>query len=257
MSSEKKVKLKRRELLNGYIDALTPENITNSGKSDGGWMDSIGVRAAGLGHILDEVIDPMEKFISNNAYGRPGFATLQFDLCPPLELSCNKPTKRENLTKFLKDQIYARESSFYKAGQFTVDESYPRIDNPKGMSNGTTNADIIVTYWYERPVENAPCLPDDLTAKEQYAALYFSGRGIVIIQCTNFARHDEDINVMDILKSVRYKRDAPYFGHHALNPATLSLAFAQCPRSPTNGMPKICFQCGETKSESNVKRCSR
>ena len=79
----------------------------------------------------------------------------------------------------------------------------------------------------------------------------------MIIQCTNFARHDEDINVMDILKSVRYKRDAPYFGHHALNPATLSLAFAQCPRSPTNGMPKICFQCGETKSESNVKRCSR
>lgn len=76
MSSEKKVKLKRRELLNGYIDALTPENITNSGKSDGGWMDSIGVRAAGLGYILDEVIDPMEKFISNNAYARPGFATV-------------------------------------------------------------------------------------------------------------------------------------------------------------------------------------
>ena len=173
-----------------------------------------------------------------------------------MELSCNKPTKRETLTKFLKDQIYARESSYYKAGQFTVDESCPRIGNPKGMSNGTTNADIIVTYWYERPVENASCLPDDLTAKEQYAALYFSGRGIVIIQCTNFVRHDEDINVMDILKSVRYKRDAPYFGFtRGLHPATLT--FAQCPRSPTNGIPKLCFQCGETKSETNVKQCSR
>ena len=60
------VNLIRRELCNGYIDALTPEKVTNSGKSDGGWMDSTGVRSAGLGHIFEETPDPMDKFISNN-----------------------------------------------------------------------------------------------------------------------------------------------------------------------------------------------
>mmetsp|Transcript_1923 Transcript_1923/g.3239 ORF Transcript_1923/g.3239 Transcript_1923/m.3239 type:complete len:83 (-) Transcript_1923:192-440(-) len=33
------VQLKRRKLVDGYVDALTPENITNSGKFDGGgWI---------------------------------------------------------------------------------------------------------------------------------------------------------------------------------------------------------------------------
>ena len=60
------VNLTRRELCNGYIDALTPQNVTNSRKSDGGWMDSIGVHNAGLGHLFEATADPMDKYISNN-----------------------------------------------------------------------------------------------------------------------------------------------------------------------------------------------
>ena len=60
------VNLTRRELCNGYVDALTPQNVTNSRKSDGGWMDSIGVHNAGLGHLFEATADPMDKYISNN-----------------------------------------------------------------------------------------------------------------------------------------------------------------------------------------------
>mmetsp|Transcript_7938 Transcript_7938/g.11870 ORF Transcript_7938/g.11870 Transcript_7938/m.11870 type:complete len:104 (-) Transcript_7938:3053-3364(-) len=84
------VRLKRRKLVNGYIDALTPENITNSGEYDGGWMDSLGVAAAGLGNVFSQTPDPIQMFISNNAYDRAGFATLLFELYPPLEVSSGK-----------------------------------------------------------------------------------------------------------------------------------------------------------------------
>lgn len=77
------VQLKRRKLVDGYVDALTPENITNSGKHDGGWMDSEGVVAAGLGRMISETPDPIDVFISNNAYDRAGFATMNFELYPP------------------------------------------------------------------------------------------------------------------------------------------------------------------------------
>lgn len=54
------VQLVRRKLVKDYVDALTPQNVTNSGKSDGGWMDSMGVTAAGLGHMLTETPDPID-----------------------------------------------------------------------------------------------------------------------------------------------------------------------------------------------------
>ena len=264
------VKLTRRQLLDGSIDALTPENVTNSGKNDRGWMDSSGVKAIGLGGIFTETPDPVEKFISNNAYARAGFAQMQIELYPPLEVCGNygqgrehQPTTRENLLQFLKYQVGERENTFYKAGLYTVDENCPRIGHPKELSSTsgddtTTNADQIVLYWYERKCDakGSGDLPEDLTAKEQFAALYFSGRAIVIVQATNFERHNQSIDVMDIVSSIRYIKETPYFGFSdiGLNPS--SLTFHSVPRTPpTDGMPKLCFHCG--KRETTSKQCSR
>ena len=159
----------------------------------------------------------------------------------------------------------ARENSYYKSGQYTVRDS-PHIDHPKGLVDGaTTNADIIVTYFYERKCDvRDPTFPPDLTSKEQYAALYFSGKGVVIIQAANFERHDLSINIMDIVLSVRYIKESPYYGYER-SPPSISLAMGvpslhgggMVPRSPTKGIPKICFQCGNTKAQAEVKRCSR
>ena len=81
--------LKRRELCNGYIDALTPANVTNSCKSDGGWMDSIGVHNAGLGHLFEATPDPMDKYISNNV-------SIESDGC--VFVIINVPTKTHNFS---------------------------------------------------------------------------------------------------------------------------------------------------------------
>jgi len=89
------LKLTRRQLLDGSIDALTPENVTNSGKNDRGWMDSSGVKAIGLGMFFNDTPDPVEKFISNNAYARAGFAQMQIELYPPLEVCGNYGHGRE------------------------------------------------------------------------------------------------------------------------------------------------------------------
>ena len=118
----------------------------------------------------------------------------------------------------------ARENSYYKSGQYTVRDS-PHIVHPKGLVDGaTTNADIIVTYFYERKCDvRDPTFPPDLTSKEQYAALYFSGKGVVIIQAANFERHDLSINIMDIVLSVRYIKESPYYGYER-SPPSISLA---------------------------------
>ena len=100
----------------------------------------------------------LSSFVFIQAYARPGFATLQYELYPPLELCgnyCpefqgdNKPSTRENLILFLKSTLNARENSYYKSGQYTVRDS-PHIDHPKGLvvDGATTNADIIVTYCW-------------------------------------------------------------------------------------------------------------
>ena len=201
---------------------------------------------------------------SLQAYARPAFANVQYELYPPLELcgnysffqGVNRPTTRENLMKFLTSHVHARENSFYKRGQYTVKDS-PRIDYPKGIPNGTTNADLIVTYWYERRCDaQGHDLPPDLTSKEQFAALYFSGKGVVIVQAANFERHDKSIDIMDIVSSVRFIKNAPYYGYErGMNPATFTIE--NVPRSSSNGIPKICFQCGDTKSDTDVKKCSR
>jgi len=89
--------------------------------------------------------------------------------------------------QFLKFQVGERENTFYKAGLYTVNENCPRIGHPKEMSinrgddTTTTNADLIVLYWYERKCDakGSGDLPEDLTAKEQFAALYFSGRAML------------------------------------------------------------------------------
>lgn len=250
------VKLKRRELCKGYIDVLTPENVTNSGKSDRGFMDSIGVRAAGLGSMFDEIPDHMDMFISNNAYARPGFATLQFELCPPLETSRNKPTTRENLMEYLHDQVLSRENSHYKAGRYLVSDS-PHIQDPKAIPGGTTNADLIVLYWYERSCDaEGHDLPTDLTSKKQYAAMYFSGKGIVFIKCTNFERHDQVMDFMEIMSSIRFIANSPYHGfERGINPMTMTFGYA--PRSASTVVPKLCFQCGESQSGTDIKQCSR
>eukprot|EP00985_Skeletonema_marinoi_P003469 scaffold1494_cov109-Skeletonema_marinoi.AAC.7 len=258
------VRLKRRKLVNGYIDALTPENITNSGEYDGGWMDSLGVAAAGLGNVFSQTPDPIQMFISNNAYDRAGFATLLFELYPPLEVSSGKSSNRENLMDFLEAQISCRENDSYRAGAYIARES-PRIDHPKGLPGGTTNADIIVQKWYERPVDgSSPNLPANLTSKEQFAALSFSGKGIVVIKATNFERHDKIINIMDISSSVRFIGKT-YFGvgfSFGISHPTLACIF------PRSSVPKLCFHCGKSEEEKSgvsddkskiidFKRCSR
>jgi hypothetical protein len=136
-ASRAAVRLKRRKLVNGYIDALTPENITNSGEYDGGWMDSLGVAAAGLGNMFSQTPDPIQMFISNNAYDRAGFATLLFELYPPLEVSSGICGNRENLMDFLEAQISCRENDSYKAGAYIARES-PRIEHLNGLPGGTT-----------------------------------------------------------------------------------------------------------------------
>eukprot|EP00984_Skeletonema_dohrnii_P010091 scaffold3922_cov85-Skeletonema_dohrnii-CCMP3373.AAC.7 len=268
-ASRAAVRLKRRKLVNGYIDALTPENITNSGEYDGAWMDSDGVVAAGLGKMFSQTPDPVDMFISNNAYDRAGFATLTFELYPPLEVSSGKPyepkaSNRENLMDFLETQISSRENNSYRAGAYIARDS-PRIGHPKGLPKGTTNADIIVQKWYERPVDgSSPYLPANLTSKEQFAALSFSGKGIVVIKATNFERHDKSINIMDISSSVRFIGET-YFGFtFGINPPDLTMG--HFPRS-SDGVPKLCFHCGKNEegksgvsnngAKVDFKRCSR
>jgi len=262
-TSRAAVQLKRRKLVDGYVEALAPKNVTNSGRHDGGWMDSEGIVAAGLGNMFKETPNPIDVFISNNAYDRAGFATMNFELYPPLEVSFGKPCNRENLIEFLEEQISCRENSFYKAGEYIARDS-PRID--QGTPKGTTKADIIVQKWFERRLDNLDRdLPANLTSKEQFAALSFSGKGIVIIKATNFERHDEMINVMDILSSVQFIGES-YFGFEfGLSPATMTLS--HFPRSAGNGVPRLCFHCGKReerksgvtndKAEVGFKRCSR
>mmetsp|Transcript_8333 Transcript_8333/g.13724 ORF Transcript_8333/g.13724 Transcript_8333/m.13724 type:complete len:127 (+) Transcript_8333:2183-2563(+) len=110
-------------------------------------MDSEGVVAAGLGKMLSETPDPIDAFISNNAYDRAGFATINFELYPPLEVSSEKRSNRENLMDFLEGQISCRENNFYRAGAYIARDS-PRIQRPKKLPDCTTNTDIIVQQWY-------------------------------------------------------------------------------------------------------------
>ena len=257
-SAAKAVKLTRRELCKDNIDVLTPENITNSGKSDRGWMDSTGVRAAGLGNLFAESPDPIDMFISNNAYARAGFATMQFELYPPLEVTYGKPTTRDNLIAFLKEQVLARENSNYKAGDYMVKDS-PHIDNPKAIPGGTTNADLIVLYWFGRRCDaQGHDLPADLKSQEQYAALYFVGKGIVFMKGTNFEGHETLIDFMEIMSSIRFIGNSPYLGFvpRAIRPHPMQF-LTNVPRAEGTPVPKLCFQCGESKSDSDMKQCSR
>ena len=150
---------------------------------------------------------------------------------------------------YLEGQIACRENKFYKAGAYIARDS-PRVEHPMGFQ-GTTNADVIVQKWYERRVDSStPNLPSNLTSKEQYAALCFSGKGIVVIKATNFERHDEILNVMELLSSVRFI-GSPYFGfRYGLCPATIT--FGHFPRCATNGNPKLCFHCGGSEGGKSV-----
>lgn len=75
------------------------------------------------------------------------------------------------------------------------------------------------------------------------------------VQATNFERHNQSIDVMDIVSSIRYIKETPYFGFtRGLHPA--SMTFRTMLRTPsTDGVPKLCFHCG--KDETTSKRCSR
>lgn len=219
--------LTRRRVNRGYVELLTPSNVTNSKKADGGWMDTRGVTDAGLGSMFNTA-DPVDSYISNNAYARAGFASMHIELYPPLEVH-GKPSTRENLMEYLKTATYQRENSPYKAGNF-VDLNAPRIDNPADTMGST--ADLIVQYWYERPCDAVGHdLPSNLKAVVNIAAVYFAGKGMVVFKADNFHNLVPTIDFTEILSSIRFVGKSPYL-----------------PRFDSPQAPRLCFRCCASKS---------
>ena len=123
------------------------------------------------------------------------------------------------------------------------------------MPGGTTNADLIVQYWYKRKCDVAGIddIPTDHKSFEQFAALHFAGKGVVIINAANLDGHDQSIDFMEILASVRFISGSPYLGFH------FSLFSGPIPRSKDEEVPFLCFRCGASdKTEGvNLMQCSR
>lgn len=184
---------------------------------------------------------------------------MQIELYPPLEVTGGKPTTRENLLDFLKNNVSERENNYYKMGNYDVRDS-PHINHPKQLPGGTTNADIIVQYWYSRQCDvSGHDIPLGLRSVEQFAALHFSGRGIVFFKAANFEGHNRNIDFMEILSSIRFIKNTPYLGFR--NTLAIALPFAHrapSARPATERVPKLCFQCGASdQTKTDMKQCGR
>lgn len=265
--------LKRRTILDGHCRMLIPKKITNSGKSDGGWMDRVGITEAGFGQIFEppNAMGPFDAFYSNDAWARPGFATLEIALYPPLE-TIGEPSTRSNLTDFVLNAVRDVENAEYHRGNYT-DRDAPRIDHPGLTLNSTAN--LIVQYWYEVPVVvTSPYLPPDLTTIKQVALLSFAGRGMVLIRANNLETHDPPVDYNQLLASVEFVGSRPYLGPDPnlsglqglsmyLRNGNQSQAMAAINRErekqKTMEAPRLCFRCSAASSSGGGKllQCSR
>jgi hypothetical protein len=207
----KEVPLNSSSILDGRCTMLVPGPITNSGETDGGWMDRIGITAVGLGKFFEppNAIGPIDLFYSNDAYSKYGFCTMQVELHPPLETIGDTST-RESLQGYLEGHCRFIENDHYGNGDY-VSVDVPRIDDPSSIGS---SASMIVHFAFEVPITQAPGanIPQGLTATTFMALVHFANRGNVLFKATNFERHSPPMDYDKMLASIAYTVDSPYLG---------------------------------------------
>jgi hypothetical protein len=212
----RQVPLARRLILDGHCEFLAPSPITNSGRADGGWMDRIGISAAGLGHLFGDALNPIDCFYSNDAYAKAGFSTILLELHPPLDVIGDASTI-ENLTSYLKSYCLGTENDFYLRGAYRSipdDEVAPVIADPSTIGSP---ASMIVQTAFEVPItpptDANTDIPQGLTATTYVALVHFAGKGNVLFKANNFERHAPPLDYEKMLASISYKtKRAAYRG---------------------------------------------
>ena len=251
------VPLERRTILDGHCSMLAPCPVTNSGRSDGGWMDRIGITNSGLGYIfrMENALGPRDCFYSNDAYAKAGFCTMQLDLHPALEM-IGGSSAPESLEKYLEDYLQDTENEYYRRGDFRKIDSVPRIiDDPSSIDSP---ASMIVQIPFEVSITPGPNIPPGLTATTYAALVHFCGKGNVLFKANNFERHSPPLDYQKVLASITYETDAgPYRQVEHVMATLATVARAQC---LAGTIPDACLNCGIVSSNLDdgcLKTCGK